>query len=75
MRGGGRLRPPFMMFGPFLWQGADGARRDHAGNTFGGFAVTLDFALRHYLGHALGGQGALIAFAGLVILARFRARC
>lgn len=34
-----------------------------------GFASTLAFPLGHVLGAALGGQGALIAFAGLVALA------
>lgn len=34
-----------------------------------GFASTLAFPLGHVLGAALGGQGALIAFAGLVVLA------
>ena len=34
-----------------------------------GFAGTLAFPLGHWLGTALGGQGALIAFAGLVALA------
>ena len=34
-----------------------------------GFASTLAFPLGHFLGAALGGQGALIAFAGLVALA------
>lgn len=33
-----------------------------------GFAGTLAFPLGHWLGTALGGQGALIAFAGLVAL-------
>ncbi|KAF0115737.1 MAG: major facilitator superfamily transporter [Rhodobacteraceae bacterium] len=33
-----------------------------------GFAGTLAFPLGHWLGGALGGQGALIAFAGLVAL-------
>jgi len=34
-----------------------------------GFAGTLAFPLGHWLGSALGGQGALVAFAGLVLLA------
>ena len=34
-----------------------------------GFAGTLAFPLGHWLGSALGGQGALIVFAGLVLLA------
>jgi hypothetical protein len=34
-----------------------------------GFAGTLAFPLGHWLGRALGGQGALMAFAGLVLLA------
>lgn len=34
-----------------------------------GFAGTLAFPLGHWLGRALGGQGALVAFAGLVVLA------
>lgn len=34
-----------------------------------GFAGTLAFPLGHYLGAVLGGQGALAAFAGLVVLA------
>jgi predicted MFS family arabinose efflux permease len=34
-----------------------------------GFAGTLAFPLGHWLGAALGGQGALVAFAGLVLLA------
>jgi MFS family permease len=34
-----------------------------------GFAGTLAFPLGHWLGTALGGQGALLAFAGLVALA------
>lgn len=34
-----------------------------------GFAGTLAFPLGHWLGGALGGQGALLAFAGLVLLA------
>jgi MFS family permease len=33
-----------------------------------GFAGTLAFPLGHWLGGALGGQGALIAFAGLILL-------
>lgn len=33
-----------------------------------GFAGTLAFPLGHWLGSALGGQGALIAFAGLMLL-------
>ena len=33
-----------------------------------GFAGTLAFPLGHQLGAALGGQGALVAFAGLVVL-------
>jgi MFS family permease len=33
-----------------------------------GFAGTLAFPLGHWLGRALGGQGALIAFAGLMVL-------
>jgi MFS family permease len=33
-----------------------------------GFAGTLAFPLGHWLGSALGGQGALIAFAGLMVL-------
>jgi Major Facilitator Superfamily len=33
-----------------------------------GFAGTLAFPLGHWLGTALGGQGALIAFAGLMVL-------
>jgi MFS family permease len=34
-----------------------------------GFAGTLAFPLGHWLGTVLGGQGALVAFAGLVLLA------
>jgi MFS family permease len=34
-----------------------------------GFAGTLAFPLGHWLGAALGGQGALVAFAGLILLA------
>jgi len=34
-----------------------------------GFAGTLAFPLGHWLGQVLGGQGALVAFAGLVALA------
>ena len=34
-----------------------------------GFAGTLAFPLGHWLGRALGGQGALLAFAGLMALA------
>lgn len=34
-----------------------------------GFAGTLAFPLGHWLGSALGGQGALVAFAGLIALA------
>lgn len=33
-----------------------------------GFAGTLAFPLGHWLGDALGGQGALVAFAGLMVL-------
>jgi len=33
-----------------------------------GFAGTLAFPLGHWLGSALGGQGALVAFAGLMLL-------
>jgi MFS family permease len=34
-----------------------------------GFAGTVSFPLGHWLGAALGGQGALVAFAGLVLFA------
>ncbi|NHB77989.1 MFS transporter [Rhodobacter calidifons] len=33
-----------------------------------GFAGTLAFPLGHWLGQVLGGQGALVAFAGLMVL-------
>ncbi|MDP3194599.1 MFS transporter [Tabrizicola sp.] len=48
----------------------DGARAAITSVTLvAGFAGTLAFPLGHWLGSALGGQGALIVFAGLVLLA------
>jgi MFS family permease len=48
----------------------DGARAGITRVTLvAGFAGTLAFPLGHWLGAALGGQGALVAFAGLILLA------
>jgi MFS family permease len=48
----------------------DGARAGITRVTLvAGFAGTLAFPLGHWLGDALGGQGALVAFAALVLLA------
>ncbi|MBA4325669.1 MAG: MFS transporter [Rhodobacter sp.] len=48
----------------------DGARAAITSVTLvAGFAGTLAFPLGHWLGNALGGQGALVVFAGLVVLA------
>lgn len=48
----------------------DGARAAITSVTLvAGFAGTLAFPLGHWLGSALGGQGALVVFAGLIFLA------
>lgn len=48
----------------------DGARAAITSVTLvAGFAGTLAFPLGHWLGSALGGQGALVVFAGLILLA------